>query len=360
MENKKLEELKGRMYKCDACGSVLFYNPKKSLLTCEHCNSDYPLTKVRSAIELRYTSDSENGYEEWGETKSFKCRSCGAVSVLNDYQTASVCPFCNTPNVMELCDLPGIKPNAILPFSVSKEDALNSYKKWISSKALAPNDLKKKAEKQNVSGIYVPMFTYDTNMHTNYVIRYGEDYTVVVGSGKNRRTEVRTRWYTRSGTESAFFNDIQVDASKTLTDSEANKLGGFDSDNAVAYHSQFVTGYSAERYSTGLDESWEKAKKQAEGIMRQKILSHYHYDHLDYLNMNSTYTGTTFKYLLVPIWLVNYKYKNANYKSIINGRSSLVTGTYPKSKAKIGSIIASVLGAIAVILLLLYYNGFFG
>lgn len=345
------EAIKGKIYKCPNCGSILCFDPKTSKLKCTHCSSLQELTNVTGAFEIPYTPHSEESYTPWGDAKTVKCRSCGAEFAVNEYETSTSCPFCSTTNIMRTDDIPGIKPNAILPFTQSQEDAKASFKAWLKKRVMAPNSLKKLAEERDLKGIYVPMFTFDADTFSNYQIRYGVHRTVTVGSGKNQRTIVVTDWYIDNGRHSGAFNDIQIEASQFLVQKNLNKTGGFDTDNAKLYNSQYIAGFSAERYSTGLDDSWEMAKGIIDSSIRSDILSRYNYDELDYLNVRTEYHDKTYKYLLAPIWLMVYNYKGKNYTCVINGRNGRADGKAPLSPWKVATV--SVVGA-AVLGVLVY------
>ena len=348
------EAIKGKIYKCPTCGSLLNFDPKSFKLKCIHCNSFQELTAVSKAFEIEYNKDSEVGYVPWGDAKTLKCRSCGAEFAMNTYETASNCPFCGTSNIMLSDDVPGIKPNAILPFRISQDEALQSYLKWLKKRTMSPNNLKKQAEAKNLKGLYVPVFTFDASTQSRYTIRYGIHRTVTVGSGKNRRTVVVTDWYQDSGVFNTSFNDVQVEASQYLNDKNLYKTGYFDSDNAYVYNSQYIAGFYAERYSTGLDDSWAVAKDKIDASIRSSILSRYNYDELDYLNVNTNYNNKTYKYLLAPIWLCVYNYKGKEYKCIINGRNGAADGVAPLSKIKVAMVSVAAAAVVGTIIFLVY------
>ena len=343
------EAIKGKIYKCPNCGSDLRFDPQTNRLKCTHCGSLQDKVPVKSAFEIPYTPNSEKGFVPWGNAKTLKCRSCGAEFSLKEYETAAACPFCATSNIMLTDDIPGLKPNAILPFSITQEEAKEYFKAWIKKRVMSPNSLKKLAEERDLKGLYVPMFTFDTNTTSTYSIRYGVHRTVTTGSGDSRKTVTVTDWYTDSGMLAKAFDDVQIEASQFLLQKNVNKMGGFDTDKSVFYDSQFIAGFGAERYSVGLDDSWEKAKMVIDSSIKAKILSRYNYDELDYLNVSTQYNEKTYKYLLAPVWFMVYNYKGQNYTCVINGRTGTADGRAPLSKIKVALVSvagAAVLGAI--------------
>ena len=228
-------------YKCPSCGNFLKFDPATQKLKCAYCGTERDIA-AKPAQELVYTTLSEAAYEAWGGTKAYKCPSCGAVSVLEEYETADVCPFCGAPNIIERDELPGLKPNAVLPFKVPEDEAKGFWRKWLKKKWLAPRKLKKEARMQKMRGVYIPVWTFDSHVDAMYEARLGETYTVIVGTGKNRRTETRVRWFHVSGVINQDYDDIQVEASKHIDGKALGKLGGFDTVNALAYDDDWLFG----------------------------------------------------------------------------------------------------------------------
>ncbi len=253
-------EVESDTFKCPGCGNFLKYDPETGKLRCDYCGGTRDVPTPKPPMEIYYTSLSEQGVSSWGEVKCIQCPVCGAKTMLEKYQTVTVCPFCGAPNVVESDEVPGLKPNAVLPFLVSEPKAHESLKKWMGKKFLAPTDLKKTAKTSKMNGVYVPSWTFDSNVYATYDARLGKTYTVTVGSGKNRRTETRVRWYNVSGSINSYFDDVLINASSRMTQKQLTKIGGFDTKNSIQYEEEYLSGYSAERYAQGLDASWEVAK----------------------------------------------------------------------------------------------------
>jgi hypothetical protein len=68
------------------------------------------------------------------------------------------------------------------------------------------------------------------------------------------------------------------------------------------------------------------------------------------LQVETDYSGQTFKHILVPIWLVAYNYRASTYQVVMNGYTGAIAGKYPKSWVK---ITLAVLGGLALAGLLL-------
>lgn len=348
-------EVESDTFKCPGCGNFLKYDPDCGKLKCDYCGVEKDVPVPTEPMELYYTSLSEQGFSGWGEVKCIQCPVCGAKTMLEKYQTVTVCPFCGAPNVVESDEVPGLKPNAILPFRISETKAHAGLQKWMSKKFLAPSNLKKTAKTSKMSGVYVPSWTFDSNVYATYEARLGKTYTVTVGSGKNRRTETRVRWYHVSGSINSFFDDVLIGASTKLTQKQLTKLGGFDTKNSIQYEEEYLSGYSAERYSQGLDASWEAAKDIMIDNVRSQIRNRYpDADRVDYINVSPVFNETKYKYVLAPIWASSYRYKGKDYGFVVNGRNGRTVGKAPLSPLKTFFFSLFCMGVAGLLIYIIY------
>jgi hypothetical protein len=61
------------------------------------------------------------------------------------------------------------------------------------------------------------------------------------------------------------------------------------------------------------------------------------------LRIFPTFSGKTFKHLLVPIWLLAYMFGSRSFQVIVNGYTGKIAGRYPYSPWKIALLIVFVL-----------------
>ena len=61
------------------------------------------------------------------------------------------------------------------------------------------------------------------------------------------------------------------------------------------------------------------------------------------LQIFPSYSGRTFKHVLVPVWLVSYTYGSKNFQVLANGYTGKLAGEYPKSWVKIFFAVLAVL-----------------
>lgn len=341
--------------KCPGCGDNLRFDPESGCLKCPSCGTVKQInSSAGQEIAFSALSGVKNGWQN--ETHAYHCTNCNAEELLTKREIAHVCAFCGSPSVVEKEEIDTLRPNALLPFTVSKEKAAQTAIVWAKKRLFAPRTFKTYFRPENLNGVYLPAFTFDTKTSSVYQGELGEYYYVTVKqNGKDVRKQ-RTRYFAVRGTYKYFFDDIAINATDAVPKSVMNTLMHYDYNNSVVYEDDFLYGFSALLYSKSGETCWQEARTQAERTLRNKILAQYHYDTVKYLNVSTSYSDTTFKYMLLPMYTGNYTYNNKNYPFYINGRSGKVKGKAPVSpvKATIAGIIVTAIVAGIVLLSYLF------
>ena len=193
---------------CPSCGAEPVFDPTKQALRCPYCGT---ITEIASNDANEHDIDQlfANG-QVWNQTEVIKCENCGAKENLTKGQIAKQCPFCGTTNVITTSEFVGITPNGICPFQLTKSEASSIAHNWSKKKLFAPNQFKKSARANGISGIYVPVFTFDCDTETLYRGILGEDETRKNFDGEE---EDYTSYYHISGVHPSKHNDIIINAS---------------------------------------------------------------------------------------------------------------------------------------------------
>jgi hypothetical protein len=73
-------------------------------------------------------------------------------------------------------------------------------------------------------------------------------------------------------------------------------------------------------------------------------------DHQQIDGVETTFSRTTFKHVLLPIWISSYRFGERTFRFLVNARTGKVQGDRPYSVVKIAlAVIAALLVAAAVI-----------
>lgn len=338
--------------KCPNCGATVVFDPKTGQMHCEYCGYSCELPKAdaeHEICEMDFESTLQRESFNWGEQKkTVQCKQCGAVTIYDALETAAVCPFCGSANVMPAANENTIAPGAVCPFAVTKQQASEHFSNWLSKKRFAPSEAKKNALPEAFQGVYLPYWTYDTQTTSNFTARAGFDKKVVDDYGK---TQTKTDWRRVSGVYQKFFDDVTVIASKRQEDSGVKACEPFDFSKLVPYSPQLMAGFIAERYSIGLKDGWTLAQKKIQFRLRSDISSyvrkHWGANRSDSVKFSTLYSNITYKYLLVPTWISSFKYKDKVYQFVVNGQTGKVGGEAPVSAGRVFLAILIGIGVIA-------------
>lgn len=352
-DNSEKEQTAVSGEKCPGCGDNLQFDPESGRLKCPSCGTTKQIL-AQAGQELAFAGlcAAQGGWQN--ETHIYHCSNCNAEEVLDKREIAHICPFCGSPSVVEREEIDTLRPNALLPFLIGKDKASETAVAWAKKKLFAPKSFKLYFRPENLNGIYLPAFTFDAATHSVYRGRLGEHYYVTRRvNGKDVRQQ-RTRYFSVSGTYEHFFDDIAVNATDAVPKRVMSALMHYDYHNSVTYNDDFLYGFSALLYSKSGETCWQEARTQAESSLRGQILSQYHYDVVQQLNVNTSYSRVTYKYMLLPMYTGNYTHESKTYSFYINGRSGKVKGKAPVSPIR-AAIAAAIGVAVAVTVGLLIY-----
>ena len=204
---------------CVSCGAKLEFSPKDKALKCSRCSSIVPIQteQPKEKKELGSTqSSNEDGFKQWQEKRTFSCSSCGAQVVLNKLDMTSRCAYCNTPALVETKNLPGLEPDAIVPFKIDKKEASDQFVVRTKKKFFLPNDFKKRIPNTSIGSTYISAMSFSMNASGSY---HGvKTRTKTVGYGKNSRTVTEHVHF--SGVINDFFDDVVVECSEKINQNQ--------------------------------------------------------------------------------------------------------------------------------------------
>lgn len=334
--------------KCPNCGATVTFDPASGMMHCDYCgySRELPKSDAENEIcEMDFLSALHIESYNWGDQKkSVQCKQCGAVTIYDVLETAAVCPFCGSTNVMPAATEHTIAPGGVCPFELTKENAGERFTIWLKKKWFAPRKAKKNARPEAFQGVYLPYWTFDAQTTSNFSARAGFDRTE---RDKDGDTRTVTDWEDVSGVFQKFFDDKTVMASKRHRNSFITSCEPFDFSKLVPYSPQVVAGFVAERYSVGLKEGWELAKRSMQSDLRRDIENYvchrWHADRSDSVEFSTIFSKITYKYLLVPVWISSFKYKEKVYQFVVNGQTGRVGGNSPVSAWRV--ILAILIGA---------------
>ena len=334
------------------------------MLVCSFCGTEAPFSiddATGALIEhdlvkaLREVPDSERG---WLDAKrTVQCQSCKAVSVFDATRVGQNCDFCGSPSLLDYQEIRApIRPQGILPFKVDQGKVREQIRRWFGSKWIAPSDLKRRAMVDRVTGIYIPYWTFDAEVHCPWEADAGHYYYTTEeyrdGQGRAQTRQVRhTRWVPASGVIDYFFDDVPVPGTHGVHHALLREVEPFATKELVGYETAYVSGFVVEHYQIVLFDAAERSRQSMHDQLMAMCAAAVPGDTHRNLQIHPTFSGQTFKHVLVPIWMLSYTYGRTAYQVVVNGYTGKMGGEYPKSPWKILLLVFVVLVIVIIVLM---------
>lgn len=336
---------------CPACGAQAEWNPSTQKLVCPFCGTESPYVIDRAsdkvsendlAAALAATRDVADTWKE--QHRSVQCQSCRAVMVYDAARVGQNCEFCGSPALIAYTEIKSpISPKGVLPFRIDRNRVRDDIRRWWRSKWLAPNKLAKSALVDTVHSIYIPYWTFDAHAHCPWEAEAGHYYYVTARGGKQQR---HVRWEPASGVVEHTFDDELVAGTTGIDGRLLRQVEPFPTNECVPYDTAFLSGHVVEHYQVALTEAAGSSEQQMRAILQQMCARQIQADTHRNLRIFPTFSGKTFKHLLVPIWVLVYTFGRSPYQVIVNGYTGKIAGKYPYSVWKVLFLILLIMMAV--------------
>jgi hypothetical protein len=351
-------------FPCAACGAQAEWNPGRQLLTCPFCGTSAPfkLDAATGAIEeldlvkaLRELPDEQRGWA--AEKRTVQCQSCKAVSVFDPGRVGQNCDFCGSPSLVDYQEIKApIRPQSLLPFKVTEGQVREQIRRWYASKWLAPGKLTSRALVDRVHGLYIPYWTFDAHAVCPWTAEAGHYYytseTYRDNKGRRQTRQVRhVRWEPAAGEVRHFFDDQPIPGTQGVSHALLAAVEPFPTQELVPYDTAYVSGFVVEHYQVVLLDAAQSSLEAMERRLYEMCAAQVPGDTHRNLQIRPTFSGRTFKHILVPVWLLTYNFNSKVYQVVVNGYTGRMAGDYPKSVWKILLLVLVAIVVLAIIVM---------
>ncbi len=360
-------------YKCPACTGPLHFAGQSGRLECEYCGSSYDVREMEelyakeeaaaAAAQAEAESQEEKAWDveaaggEWGEDgermRAWTCPSCGAQLLCEETTAATSCPYCGNPAVVP-GQFAGVrKPDYILPFKLTKENAMAALKEHYKGKFLLPKAFVEENHIREIKGVYVPFWLFDSQAEvdmtfhaTNSDTHREGDYLVT----NTRHYEVR-----RSGRIG--FERVPVDGSSKMSDDFMDSIEPYDYKELKPFSTAYLPGFLADKYDVDADAASRRADSRctntALSSVRNTVIG---YETVTVKSQRVDLQRGKVKYAILPIWMLSTQWNGKHYLFAMNGQTGKMVGDLPADGKKLWTAFFC-LAAGASVLLSLFFSG---
>ena len=328
-------------YKCPCCGGAIAFDSTIQKMKCPYCDTEFEMDALKGYdAELQDEETDSMEWEtaaggEWGEgetdgLRTYVCKSCGGEIVGDANTAATSCPFCDNPIVMMGQISGSLKPDLIIPFKLDKKAAKEGLMKHLAGKRLLPKIFKDQNHIDEIKGVYVPFWLFDTDVDAK--VRYKATKVRTWSDSDYNYTQTSHYMVHRGG--SVGFEYVPVDGSTKMADDLMESIEPFNCGEAVDFQTAYLAGYLADKYDVteeeSIDRANERVKKSTEQAFAETVIG---YDTVAAENISVQFHGGKAKYALYPVWLLNTTWNGNKYTFAMNGQTGKFVGDLPVDKA---------------------------
>jgi DNA-directed RNA polymerase subunit RPC12/RpoP len=344
------------MNRCPTCGASEIMHKVGTELQCRHCGSAWCSDRVEEEFglgegigQLQGTiigSAANNIPVGVSSLMSFHCTGCGAEVTINTQNALTArCHWCrHIFGINEQIPNAAV-PDAILPFRITKGNAVARIRKFVKARSLfALKAFKDEFTPENVVRIYLPYMVVDAKACARI----------------NGRGEKATRHYKKDGKNyydadiylverqlDFTVDDLVLDSSSKRnnldehTNNIINTILPFDTKNALKWDASYLVDATSEKRDLNVPQLQSQLRDQLLSIARAKLvktIKHYgrgvrwEEEHIDV-------QGTRWISMYLPVWLYAYHQPDDNeglmHYIAVNGRSGETMGSVPVQKWKL-------------------------
>lgn len=334
---KELIFMDAAQYKCPNCAAELKFDPVSQKLHCEYCRSSFTIEEIKQIC-----ADAENSIPEPDDiqaqqdfedhTNLYHCSSCGADIMADDQQTALFCYYCHNPVILSGKLTGKYKPNKVIGFKLTKDQATSQFQKWINNRRFVPNDFKSRQQLEKVTGLYVPFWIADCDLKADFcaIGKHVRSWT----SGNYSYTETKEYRVVRNA--DICIDGIPADGESKIDDLLMEAIEPFDYKELKDFSMSYLSGFFADKYDVDkagvFPRIRERAAQAGKKVVRDSIGS---YSSLNVSLENYNVMNTQWQYIMLPVWFMTYKYKDKIYEFAINGQTGRLAGTPPLDRRKL-------------------------
>lgn len=327
------------------------FDGEKGMLSCAYCGTDLPVEEMEQSLEAEeYETLDQTGEESRETFKVYRCGSCGAQMLTDEYTSATICSFCGAPGLMEDRLTGQHRPDRVLPFQISKEKAVEIFRQWTRKGLLTPGNFSSRNTLEKITGIYVPYWLYD----------YDTSVTLTAHCTRVRSQRKGDWQYTYTDHFQVFrevdgdFDHVPEDASEKMEDALMERAEPFNYGQMKPFDMPYLSGYLSEKYNYTSEEMAQRAKKRVSDTAFQTAKSTIGgYTGVHITSQRIHLREKAVEYVLLPVWMLNYRYGGKNHQFLINGQSGKMVGTLPVSKGKAAACFGLVSAAAFVLMMVL-------
>ncbi len=336
---------------CPNCGGTLQFDPQAGKLKCIFCDSLFTQEEAEAFFnQQNEEEDIKDSGSDWGDLaegmKAYSCNTCGAEIICDQNTAATKCPYCDNTTVIEAQFSGAIKPDLVIPFSFTKEQAMEKYKGYYEKRKLIPRNFLTGSKVEEIQGVYVPFWLYDGAVNI--------DAEFEAADRTENNNEIVRKIYKADRRGTIGFENVPADASKRMPDDIMDSVEPFNFGDLKPFSMTYMPGFLAERFDVEKEDDLKRAENRVINTAKQKTKATVRHDEVTEKRGDYKVNYTKKKYAMLPIWYLTTSWEGKQWNFAMNGQTGKFTGDLPIDNTKLCLITgAAAFGTLLVLYMIM-------
>ncbi len=357
-------------YHCPNCRAPISFKPDKQLFICDYCNSEFTPQQMHDATQKQEAKANERAQREIERQEKRKasaaeaegeqtvheylCENCGANVVTDDTTTSTYCYYCHSPVIITTRLQGNFRPDRMLPFKFSEEQAKEKFLSWAEKKKYLPSDFTSAAHLEKMTGLYLPYWYVDSDVDVNFAGTSREVSSSRSGDFIYEETAVYD--HQRQGVY--HLHDVNLAAFEKIDQNLLNGIEPYDPQEFTPFSMPMLSGFFTEQYTISKADAAEAMQDEIQNISEGMLESSLGSSDIETKYKEFNNHDHEWQLSLVPVWILTYNYLDKIYVYAMNGQSGRAFGEMPIVMKKLnrdavlrGALIGFIAAVIAYVVM---------
>lgn len=336
---------------CPSCKAPIHFNAKLGKLKCEYCDNEFDVNELNKIEPIKVVESTEEVVEK-ENYYSYNCPDCGAEILTDENTSATFCLYCGNTAILKNKLSGKFKPDKIIPFKTTKDEAIDAFKKLSIGRPLMPKSFNSEKNIEKITGLYIPFWLYEIKVGGSLNATGIKTKSWTVGDTHYTKND----YYDINRTGEMLYKRVPVDGSSRFANDIMNSLEPFYFHYLVDYNHAYLSGYFAEKYDLDSDQTLDDAKKRCLETTKDVMYNDMGAYSVKTIKSNNLQANKqSVEYALLPVWMVNVKFKNKFYLFAMNGQTGEFIGNIPLDKRKAVIYFISIFAGIFILIIAISY-----
>lgn len=266
------------------------------------------------------------------ESTQSVCGDCGAAVITNRSNVMNFCVFCGSEKVIASGLVDFVKPDFIIPFKYGRDEAIAAFSKWCRAEGITPKNAVRDTTVKMLTKLYVPVWLFDCDIDMDFTANADIVSYIVTGERKSNFTTKTSSSYQLVRKRKLRFVNLIISGVTLIDDRLMEDIQPYEYSAKEDYSMKCLDDCFIVKCAQSPDiperKLNDRLKEYCEFIFNSSVKR---FTSVTDIADQSVYHKTAAHYVLLPLWILNYKHHSRTHTFVMNGNTGKTAGNTPRS-----------------------------